>query len=133
MSSNTKLYAVALLALAVGDGLAAGQGPVPRALALLASHGAQARTSADDRFLARDVVVDPDGTEHVRFDRTYEGLPVIGGDVVMHSREGRFESMSLTQEAPLRLSTRPRLDADAAVVVAGTEFGSGFSAPPETV
>ena len=37
MSSNTKLYAVALLALAVGDGLAAGQGPVPRALALLAS------------------------------------------------------------------------------------------------
>ena len=38
----------------VGDGLAAGQGPVPRALALLASHGTQARTSADDRFLARD-------------------------------------------------------------------------------
>jgi Zn-dependent metalloprotease len=132
MSSNTKLYAVALLALAVGDGLAAGQGPVPRALALLASHGTQARTSADDRFLARDVVVDPDGTEHVRFDRTYEGLPVIGGDVVMHSREGRFEAMSLTQEVPLGLSTRPRLQADDAVVAAGTEFGSGFSAPPET-
>ncbi|MGN6112052.1 MAG: M4 family metallopeptidase [Luteimonas sp.] len=130
MQSNTTLCAAAVLALAIGNALAAGQGPVGRARVLLASHGPVANASAGDGFVARDVVVDPDGTEHVRFARTYEGLPVIGGDVVMHSREGRFESISLTQAAPLGLSTRPRLDADQAVVSAGTEFGPGFQDAP---
>ncbi|WP_338683331.1 M4 family metallopeptidase [Streptomyces acidiscabies] len=32
----------------------------------------------------RDVVVDKDGTQHVRYDRTYRQLPVLGGDFVVH-------------------------------------------------
>ena len=51
--------------------------------------GPQASAPADgDQFQVRDVIVDPDGTEHVRFDRFYAGLPVIGGDVVVHSSKG---------------------------------------------
>ena len=33
--------------------------------------------------------VDADGTEHVRFQRNYQGLPVIGGDFVVQSRNGK--------------------------------------------
>src|SRR4051794_12574951 len=29
----------------------------------------------DDGFVVRDVIVEPDGREHVRFDRTYRGCP----------------------------------------------------------
>jgi len=32
----------------------------------------------------RDVVEDSDGSTHVRYDRTFAGLRVIGGDVVVH-------------------------------------------------
>ncbi len=41
--------------------------------------------SKDDSFVARDVMIDMDGAQHVRFDRKLRGLRVIGGDVVVHS------------------------------------------------
>ena len=31
-----------------------------------------------------DTIIDADGTTHVRIDRTYRGLPVLGGDLVVH-------------------------------------------------
>ncbi|GHG19719.1 hypothetical protein GCM10018777_37500 [Streptomyces albogriseolus] len=40
-------------------------------------------TAAQDTTV-RDVVVDADGGRHVRYDRTYRGLPVLGGDFVLH-------------------------------------------------
>ena len=36
----------------------------------------------------RDVVVDADGSQHVRYDRTYRQLPVLGGDFVVHLAPG---------------------------------------------
>ncbi|GAA2264586.1 hypothetical protein GCM10010145_44170 [Streptomyces ruber] len=36
----------------------------------------------------RDVVKDADGTVHTRYERTYAGLPVVGGDLVVHQRAG---------------------------------------------
>ena len=38
--------------------------------------------SSDERLVVRDVVVDADGTRHVRYDRTYKGLRVLGGDFI---------------------------------------------------
>ncbi|MGW3497682.1 M4 family metallopeptidase [Streptomyces sp. NPDC001020] len=32
----------------------------------------------------RDVIVDADGSQHVRYDRTYRHLPVLGGDFIVH-------------------------------------------------
>ncbi|MCS6456925.1 M4 family peptidase, partial [Burkholderia thailandensis] len=57
-----------------------------------------------DQFQVRDVIVDPDGTEHVRFDRFYSGLRVIGGDVVVHSSRGQLKQASATQSVPIDLA-----------------------------
>lgn len=132
MHLNTKLYAVAVLAMAAGNVLAANPSPTGRALELLRSHAPAARSSVHDQYVARDVIVDRDGTEHVRFDRTYAGLPVIGGDLVMHSRNGQYKAVSMTQGEPLSLSVRPSVDSSAAVVAAGAEFGSDFAGAPES-
>jgi Zn-dependent metalloprotease len=109
---------------------AAGNGAADRALSLIQGNPSLVRASSADRFQARDVVVDADGTEHVRFDRSYGGLPVIGGDFVLHSRGSALRSASLTQAAPLRLSLRPSVPAADAIVTAGTEFGSDFRGVP---
>ena len=39
--------------------------------------------SKDEKLVLRNVVTDPDGTQHVRYDRTYMGLRVIGGDLIV--------------------------------------------------
>lgn len=127
---NTKLYAVAVLAMAAGNALAASPLPTGRALELLRSHASSTRSSVHDQYVTRDVIVDADGTEHVRFERTYAGLPVIGGDLIVHSRNGLYKSTSVTQRAALNLSNRPTLKSDDAVVIAGAEFGSDFTGTP---
>ena len=38
---------------------------------------------AKEALVARDVVKDTDGTLHTRYERTYAGLPVLGGDLVV--------------------------------------------------
>ena len=47
---------------------------IVRAQAALQARPALALASAEDRFAARDAIVDADGTEHVRFDRSYAGM-----------------------------------------------------------
>ncbi len=37
-----------------------------------------------EELVVRDVVRDADGTTHTRYERTYAGLPVLGGDLVVH-------------------------------------------------
>lgn len=84
---------------------------VQRAQAHLKGVAAAAgHVTAGDRFLARDLVVDADGSEHVRLDRLHQGLPVIGGDLVVHSAPGgQFRDLSLTLAAPLAVDTRAAL------------------------
>jgi len=115
------------LATAQTDQTAAG-----RAIDQIRSHTAAARASAGDKYVARGVIVDANGTEHARLDRTYEGLPVIGGDMVVHSRNGHYDSISLTQRTALNLSTHPAIGADAAIIDAGMEFGAEFTGTPQT-
>ncbi|MCD9879798.1 M4 family metallopeptidase [Streptomyces guryensis] len=38
-----------------------------------------------EKLVVRDVVKDKDGTLHTRYERTYAGLPVLGGDLVVHT------------------------------------------------
>jgi Zn-dependent metalloprotease len=141
MHPNSRLLLPAAVALALGTGAAATAMTMPgdssvgpaadRAAGLIHGHADAARASVDDRFAARGVVVDADGTEHVRFERTYRGLPVIGGDLVVHSRNGRFKSMSLSLHEPLALAVRPTLAPEDAMVMAGADFGSDFAGVPE--
>ncbi|MFJ8790687.1 M4 family metallopeptidase [Streptomyces sp. NPDC102462] len=49
---------------------------------------ATARTlglGAKEKLVVKDVVKDNDGTVHTRYERTYDGLPVLGGDLVVHT------------------------------------------------
>ncbi|MYQ48544.1 peptidase M4 [Streptomyces sp. SID4985] len=38
---------------------------------------------AEEKLVVRDVVKDGDGTVHTRYERTYAGLPVLGGDLIV--------------------------------------------------
>jgi Zn-dependent metalloprotease len=102
-----------------------------RALALLARNAGKGRLSTADRFCLRDVVLDADGTEHVRLARSYGGLPVIGGDLVVHSQADRLLSVSLAQARPITASIVPVVDAGEAIVAAGAEFGPDFAGVPQ--
>ena len=108
----------------------AGSPAVSRALGLIDGHGKSFQRADADRFVARDVIVDRDGTEHVRFDRTYRGLPVIGGDVVVHSKNGQFKSASMTLETIGRPDVVPAISASQAIIEAGARFGTGFQGTP---
>ncbi|MCG7526395.1 M4 family metallopeptidase [Streptomyces sp. OfavH-34-F] len=39
----------------------------------------------EEKLVVQDVVKDNDGTLHTRYERTYAGLPVLGGDLVVHT------------------------------------------------
>jgi zinc metalloprotease ZmpA len=62
-------------------------------------------TSAQDTKV-RDVIVDSDGTQHVRYDRTYRQLPVLGGDFVVHlAPDGAYQSSSRATRSAISLSS----------------------------
>ncbi|MEV5659125.1 M4 family metallopeptidase [Streptomyces sp. NPDC052291] len=49
---------------------------------------------AQEKLVVKDVVQDVDGTTHTRYERTFDGLPVLGGDlVVQESKAGATESV----------------------------------------
>ncbi|MFI5521733.1 M4 family metallopeptidase [Streptomyces platensis] len=43
---------------------------------------------AQEKLVVKDVIKDADGTTHTRYDRTYAGLPVLGGDMIVHTAKG---------------------------------------------
>jgi Zn-dependent metalloprotease len=130
MSSLAKALSVAILFGAAGHAAAADTAPVTRALGAIKANPVPTRLSSYDAFTARDVIVDRDGTEHVRFNRTYKGLPVIGGDLVVHSKAGVLKRTSITQAAALNLSTTPTISAQTAITNAGVQFGTQFDVAP---
>lgn len=131
MSSLAKALSVAILMGTAGQSVAAINGAaVDRALTAVRLNPTAARLSSADAFTARSVTVDADGTEHVRMDRTYRGLRVIGGDMVVHSRAGTLQSASVTLAKPINVGLTPALSADAAITAAGVQFGTQFNAVP---
>jgi Zn-dependent metalloprotease len=104
-----------------------------RAIGMIDGQAAVAVKRADaDRFVSNDVIVDSDGTEHVRFARTYRGLPVIGGDFVTHVHNGHLSGISQTLKTTLRPNVVPQFSADRAIVEAGARFGTGFVGTPHS-
>ncbi|MEX1829657.1 M4 family metallopeptidase [Luteibacter sp. CQ10] len=85
-----------------------------------------------DTFTARDVIIDEDGTEHVRLNRFYAGLPVIGGDVVSHARAGQLLSADLGLSTTKRPALTPKLSQDEAKVFAAAAFPGVITDEPET-
>ncbi|MGC8921091.1 M4 family metallopeptidase [Streptomyces sp. PG2] len=88
-------------------------------------------TSAQDTHV-RDVLVDPDGTQHVRYDRTYRHLPVLGGDFVVHlDRTGAYEGADrATARTPSVPSTTPAVAAPRAADLATADLRAAHRGTP---
>ncbi len=124
------LSALSMVGTAQAATPAADHPAVQRALGHLQGHGFQAaRASLADDFRATDLVVDADGTEHVRFERSYKGLPVIAGDLIVRGdSNGAFQGLSQTMQQAITLDTRPSLKAAAAKAQALKLFHHGKGA-----
>jgi Zn-dependent metalloprotease len=104
--------------------------PGARALGLADAHPSATHRNAGDAFAVRDVMVDADGSEHVRLDRSYRGLPVFGGDLVVHSRNGKLRGVTQGLRSDARPGLQGRIGADAALEAAALAFGPGYQGAP---
>ncbi|WP_307133582.1 M4 family metallopeptidase [Streptomyces aurantiacus] len=76
------------------------------AAAVLADQAARLGLTSAQGTKARDVIVDADGTQHVRYDRTYRQLPVLGGDFVVHlTSAGTYRGADRATARPLSLTS----------------------------
>jgi len=92
---------------------------VQGAVTSLRQHGPQVRLSRGQAFRATDAVLDSSGSSHVRMQRTYRGLRVVGGDLVVHQgTDGAWAGVSQTLTKPLRLRTEPQVTEDQAIAEA---------------
>jgi len=67
-----------------------------------------------ERLVVKDVIRDADGTTHTRYERTYAGLRVLGGDLVVHDRSGRTTVTKASRAALAVPSLSPRIRSAAA-------------------
>ncbi|QJT04174.1 peptidase M4 [Streptomyces asoensis] len=68
---------------------------------------------AKEALVVRDVVKDADGTLHTRYERTYGGLPVLGGDLVVETaKSGATEGVTKATRTAIKVaSLSPTLSA----------------------
>src|SRR5450759_529229 len=132
-----KLVSSALFAVV----LASGQGvtvfgassPAPDRAAGIAA--AQSRSAAaglalglgsGEKLVVKDVIVDPDGSTHVRYNWTFDGLRVIGGDLVSHrDKAGKVKSVSWNASPNVAVpSTTPKVSLTSARAVGAKKAAS---------
>ncbi|MFE9999088.1 M4 family metallopeptidase [Streptomyces avermitilis] len=95
-----------------------------------------------EKLVVRDVVKDADGTLHTRYERTYNGLPVLGGDLVVHqSKSGTTEGVTKATKATIKVAslkpqiTSAKAEKQALTVAksAGSEKTSADRAPRKVI
>ncbi|TQF02706.1 M4 family metallopeptidase [Kitasatospora acidiphila] len=89
-----------------------------------------------EKLIAKDVVKDANGTQHLRYERTYAGLPVLGGDLVVHqAANGTIKSVDRASNASLTgVPTTPEVAAPRAQASAqAEEAGSTVAVAPRLV
>ncbi|MFI1166858.1 M4 family metallopeptidase [Streptomyces sp. NPDC020801] len=86
--------------------------PSQRAELIRDADGAKARTAKDiglgsqEKLVVKDVVKDADGTLHTRYERTYAGLPVLGGDLIVDTAgSGKTERVLKATNATVKVSS----------------------------
>ncbi|MFJ6907485.1 M4 family metallopeptidase [Streptomyces griseoluteus] len=88
---------------------------------------------AKEKLVVRDVVKDVDGTVHTRYERTYAGLPVLGGDLVVHTaKSGKAEGVTKATKTAIKVaSLKPQITpakAEKQAVGAAKTLGSAKTA-----
>ncbi|MGA5119270.1 M4 family metallopeptidase [Streptomyces pseudogriseolus] len=96
---------------------------------------------AQEKLIVKDVVRDVDGTVHTRYERTYAGLPVLGGDLIVHQpADGARTVTKAVRTAVAVPSVTPKVGAAraeaqalAAAGKAGAERTEAGSAPRRVI
>jgi Zn-dependent metalloprotease len=71
-----------------------------------ADTAASLHLGAKEKLVVTDVAKDADGATHTRYDRTYAGLPVLGGDLIVHrDAAGATTSVTRATSATIRVDT----------------------------
>ncbi|MEV0641131.1 M4 family metallopeptidase [Streptomyces sp. NPDC050619] len=95
-----------------------------------------------EKLVVKDVVKDADGAVHTRYERTYAGLPVLGGDLVVHQApSGATKSVTKSVKATIKVaSVTPRVatskaekQALTAAKAAGSKKTEADSAPRKVI
>jgi Zn-dependent metalloprotease len=106
-----------------------------RALVLVPMFPGYTLAAKDHAFTAGDTVVDTDGTQHVRMNRKFRGLRVIGGDMVVHvGGPGIFSGVSKSMNLAINAAATAGFSGGTAISTAlGAYPGSTNGTVPELV
>ncbi|HEY3557739.1 MAG TPA: M4 family metallopeptidase [Kribbella sp.] len=134
----TSLAAAALAGLGTSAaGAAPSAAPPPRpsqaqskafaagsASSLVAARPSALHASKDDKFIAKPVISEQSGLQYVPYERSYKGLPVVGGDfVVVTDSKGAVKATSVAQTTAVPdLSTTAKVAASAAQKTANKQL-----------
>ncbi|TSB31773.1 M4 family metallopeptidase, partial [Streptomyces benahoarensis] len=106
----------------VAGALPAQLSPAQRGKLIRAAGAATAATAkelklgAQEKLLVKDVSRDADGTTHTRYARTLDGLPVLGGDLIVHeAKGGAVKGVTKAQTRQLKVATTTAKVAPSAV------------------
>ncbi|MEV4412002.1 M4 family metallopeptidase [Catellatospora sp. NPDC049609] len=92
---------------------------IARALDYIKQNPEAVRTAEGDRYEVWKAGIAETGFAHVRFTRSFKGLPVTGGDFVVHlTPQGALDGFSVGLDKPLAVDTAPKISADEAAAKA---------------
>ncbi|MFD8819367.1 peptidase M4 family protein, partial [Streptomyces sp. NPDC059627] len=105
-ATTATLLAAALSPAAHADARPTRATAIANAAQALVQHAAALGLTATEGTSVRDVIVDKNGTQHVRYDRTYRELPVLGGDFVVHLKsDGAYRGADRATRARISLGS----------------------------
>ncbi|MGW4600232.1 M4 family metallopeptidase [Streptomyces sp. NPDC004457] len=86
---------------------------IQQAQADAAGTARQIGLGAQEKLVVKDVVKDADGTVHTRYERTYAGLPVLGGDLIVHTaKSGKTQGVTKATKSAIKVaSLKPQITA----------------------
>ena len=94
---------------------------VDAARAAAFAHASATGVAQGDELRAQDVLIDPEGARHVRFVRTHEGMPVLGGDLVVHlTKNLAYAGVTRAADHTVKATTEAKLTARQAEAKAAT-------------
>ncbi|MFH9977691.1 M4 family metallopeptidase [Streptomyces sp. NPDC017179] len=119
-AATATLLATALSPAAHAEGRPTRATAIHNAESALAHHSTALGLTSAEATTVRDVVVDKNGAQHVRYDRSYHQLPVLGGDFIVHlTPDGSYRGADRASKGTVSLpSTTPELTAPKAADLA---------------
>ncbi|MDX6264458.1 MAG: hypothetical protein QOH84_6146 [Kribbellaceae bacterium] len=105
------------------------------ATSLVAARPVALHAGKGDSFIAKPVISEPSGLQYVPYERTFKGLPVVGGDfVVVTDADGAVKATSVSQTTAIPdLATKAGISAATAKATATKQLKSVTSSTTPTL